>query len=135
MTFENIIVLFSRTSQVFFIISLRMADNSAPSQTYHALCHCGAIRFNVKLSPPLQHPEGQTPEWQPMKPLKCSCSICTRAGYLLVYPNKLDVTWEEGSSERVKKYKFHEGMSIRCPTRHRRIYRAFFELILTRLTI
>jgi hypothetical protein len=53
-----------------------MADDQAPkpSSTHEAGCHCGYIKFAVTLSPPL--PEQMV--------LRCSCSMCRRAGYWLV---------------------------------------------------
>ena len=45
-----------------------------PSGTYEAGCHCGYIKFSVKLSPPL-------PEYEV---LDCGCSMCAKSGYLLV---------------------------------------------------
>jgi hypothetical protein len=60
---------------------------SSKNQTYRANCHCGAVRFTVALSPPLK--EGYTP-------CNCNCSICTKNGYLLVYPLKEDVVFESG---------------------------------------
>lgn len=44
------------------------------SGTYEAGCHCGYIKFSVTLSPPL-------PEY---KVLDCNCSMCRKAGYLLI---------------------------------------------------
>ena len=44
------------------------------SETYPAGCHCGYIKFDVTLSPPLAE----------QKILECNCSICRRMGYLLV---------------------------------------------------
>lgn len=47
---------------------------SKESATYEGGCHCGYISFSATLSPPL-------PEYEV---LNCNCSMCTRAGYLLV---------------------------------------------------
>jgi hypothetical protein len=52
-----------------------MAEQETPSSaTYDAGCHCGNISFSFTLSPPL-------PDYEVMN---CGCSICRRAGYLLV---------------------------------------------------
>ncbi|KAH7160667.1 Mss4-like protein [Dactylonectria macrodidyma] len=72
-------------------------DESKPSQTYEAGCHCGFISLSITLSPPL-------PE---LKVNQCNCSICRRAGYLLVYPPYEDVTWHHGSDTRVGRYQFN----------------------------
>ncbi|KAH7015490.1 Mss4-like protein [Ilyonectria destructans] len=68
-----------------------------PSQTYEAGCHCGFISLSVTLSPPF--PEHVV--------LQCNCSICRRAGYLLVYPLHEAVTWHHGSDTRVARYQFN----------------------------
>jgi hypothetical protein len=41
-------------------------------QTYPGSCHCGAVRFEVTMTPP-------------EKAFACNCSICSRAGYLLAF--------------------------------------------------
>ncbi|KAF9877651.1 duf636 domain-containing protein [Colletotrichum karsti] len=73
-------------------------ETPKPSKTYDASCHCGSIKFSLKLSPPLE--EGY-------KVLECNCSICRRSGYLLVYPNKTDVTWNGDSREKCTNYRFN----------------------------
>ncbi|KAI2892460.1 hypothetical protein CBS63078_9380 [Aspergillus niger] len=49
-------------------------------------CHCGAVRFRFSLSPPLSE--------YPV--VSCNCSICSKNGYLLVYPSLKDFTLESG---------------------------------------
>jgi hypothetical protein len=61
---------------------------SSEKQTYRANCHCGAVRFTVALSPSLEESEA---------PYSCNCSICTKNGYLLVYPLKEDVVFQCGT--------------------------------------
>lgn len=65
------------------------------SQTYPALCHCGTIRYTITLSPPLSS----------QKLIECNCSICTRNGYLLVYPSREHVQITSGE-EALKTYSF-----------------------------
>ncbi|KAJ6588240.1 Mss4-like protein [Mycena capillaripes] len=58
----------------------------AETKTYEGNCHCGAIKFSVVL-PPL--------ETTPL--LSCGCSICTKKGYLMVFPPKSAVTVTKGA--------------------------------------
>lgn len=44
----------------------------ASSKTYEGSCHCGAIRYEVRLD-------------QPTEAIACNCSICLRAGWLLTF--------------------------------------------------
>lgn len=64
-------------------------------QTYSASCHCGAIQYEIDLSPPL-------PQW---KVASCNCSICNRNGYLLVYPDREQVRFKSGE-EALREYSF-----------------------------
>ncbi|KAJ7764611.1 Mss4-like protein [Mycena maculata] len=61
-----------------------MADSQA--QTYGGNCHCGAIKFTVTI-PPLE----TTPLYA------CGCSICTKKGYLFVFPPKSTITVTKGA--------------------------------------
>jgi hypothetical protein len=63
--------------------------NPADAETYDAACHCGSTQYTVTLSPPLErHPV-----------VSCNCTICTKNGYLLVYPLRERVRFQgnEGS--------------------------------------
>lgn len=59
-------------------------EEKKKSQTYPGGCHCGYIRFEVTLSPPLDE---QTV-------VDCNCSMCRRGGYLLVCTSKKIPTFE-----------------------------------------
>jgi len=59
-------------------------------KVYKAQCHCARTKFTVAL-PPLE--TGQT------KANKCNCSICTKNGYVLVYPLRTDVEFLAGEEE------------------------------------
>ncbi|PWY72587.1 hypothetical protein BO83DRAFT_437542 [Aspergillus eucalypticola CBS 122712] len=50
-------------------------------------CHCGAVSFRFSLSPPLSE----------YHVVSCNCSICSKNGYLLVYPSLKDFTLESGA--------------------------------------
>ena len=64
------------------------AAEPAPSATYNASCHCGAVAYRVTVSPPLDHPTSSVSS--------CNCSICVRNGYLLIYVPSKDVEFEKG---------------------------------------
>ncbi|CAG8893697.1 unnamed protein product [Penicillium egyptiacum] len=65
------------------------------SSSHSGNCHCGAVRFNFTLSPPLHEYPTNT----------CNCSICSKNGYLLVYPFTKDFTVEKGE-DVLKDYRF-----------------------------
>jgi hypothetical protein len=64
-------------------------------QTYSASCHCEIVQYDVILSPAL-------PQW---KVVSCNCSICSRNGYLLVYPDRSQLNIKSGE-EALKDYTF-----------------------------
>lgn len=59
---------------------------------YSANCHCGAIRYRVLLPPLVATAE-------PISVMNCNCSLCTRNGYLNVYPLRGDVRVQLGEEE------------------------------------
>ncbi|KAF2639361.1 hypothetical protein P280DRAFT_59867 [Massarina eburnea CBS 473.64] len=65
------------------------------AQIYNALCHCGTVQYTVTLSPPLAR----------QKVVECNCSICSRNGYLLVYPLREHVVVQSGE-EVLRSYSF-----------------------------
>lgn len=72
---------------------------TSESSSHRGNCHCGAVRFNFTISPPLhEYPVNN-----------CNCSICRKNGYLLVYPNTTDFTLESGQ-DVLRNHKFHTGM-------------------------
>jgi len=84
-----------------------MAVNTDPELTsYPANCHCGAVRYTVKIRALADHDI-----------VNCNCSICTRNGYLLVYPKRENVIFHTGF-EQLHSYNF--GSKKRphkfCPT-------------------
>jgi len=52
---------------------------------YPANCHCGTVRYTVLIPSLADH-----------KVNSCNCSICTRNGYLLVYPEREKVIFYTG---------------------------------------
>ena len=93
--------------------SYKLAKNDAaggpkpPSATYRGGCHCGAINFDVTLSPPLEPIEGSSEPAHTV--INCSCSACRRFGYLLVYPSRENVVFHNkgGGQARCKTYQFN----------------------------
>ncbi|XDG01458.1 hypothetical protein ABKA04_001073 [Annulohypoxylon sp. FPYF3050] len=82
-----------------------MATTEAPTVTYKANCHCGQTRFTVEL-----------PDIRSSKVNRCNCSICTRNGYLLVYPKRDDVKFQSGWDE-LSSYRFGNSLKSHrfCP--------------------
>lgn len=73
----------------FAILTVVEETPEAERTTHAAQCHCGAVKFNVTLKWPF-----------PKYPVnKCTCTICTHNGYLLVYPARRDVDFIEGEIE------------------------------------
>ena len=70
------------------------------SSSHSGNCHCGAVRFSFTLSPPLHEYPTNT----------CNCSICTKNGYLLVYPFTKNLTIEKGK-DMLKDYRFARRMA------------------------
>jgi len=62
-----------------------MAESApTPKQWQLANCHCGTIQYRV-LIPPL------TGVSDPRKVMNCNCHLCTRNGYLNVYPTREEI--------------------------------------------
>ncbi|KAJ4385601.1 hypothetical protein N0V93_010030 [Gnomoniopsis smithogilvyi] len=90
-------------------MSLPVPPPTGVFSSHKANCHCGAIRLSFKISPPL--------ESYPV--VRCNCSICQRNGYLFVYPDKDNVTFESNlDKESLGAYEFgNEVISHRfCKT-------------------
>ncbi|GKZ22895.1 hypothetical protein AbraIFM66951_005019 [Aspergillus brasiliensis] len=75
--------------------------------THQGSCHCGAVRFHFSLSPPLSE--------YPV--VNCNCSICSKNGYLLVYPSLKDFTLDSGD-ETIRTHQFgrHQAKHEFCGT-------------------
>lgn len=74
-------------------------NSSTSPTTYSGSCHCNQISYTVTL-PAALAPQG-TEEIN-----SCNCSICTKNGYLLVYPLRSDVQFLNHSDEKLKSYYF-----------------------------
>ncbi|CAJ2508746.1 Uu.00g137720.m01.CDS01 [Anthostomella pinea] len=80
-----------------------MAEPTAPKLTYKGNCHCGLVRFTAAL-----------PDIRMGTVNRCNCSICTKNGYLLVYPRVEDVTFVSGlggeGDDSLSVYRFGSGV-------------------------
>lgn len=56
--------------------------------TYYGNCHCGAVRFIVR-----------TPSLSSYTVGSCNCSICTRNGYLLIFPSPENLDFSMGKED------------------------------------
>jgi len=72
----------------------------ATSKTYTGSCHCGANKFTVPISPPLDTKEA--------KIMACNCSICARNSYLFTFVAEKDLDWSAGSLDNMTKYTFNK---------------------------
>ncbi|KPM41941.1 hypothetical protein AK830_g4636 [Neonectria ditissima] len=83
-----------------------MADIKEPTKTYRGNCHCGAFVYEVDV------PEIKSTS-------ECNCSICTKKGYLGLYPLGRDsFRVVKGAVEDLTNYTFAEGTFHHkfCPT-------------------
>ena len=63
-------------------------------KTYQGNCHCGAVKFHVKV------PEVKTAT-------ACNCSICFKKSYLWIFPGAGNLTFERGEDTLIT-YQFRE---------------------------
>ena len=70
-----------------------MAENAEKKIVYEASCQCDQIAYTVCMPPP-------------KFVNTCTCSICTRNGYALLYIPRDDVAWIRGYS-LLKEFRFH----------------------------
>lgn len=70
-------------------------DSNQSTETWNGSCHCGNVKFTLNLRGSLYEDNTTT----------CNCTICTRNGYLMIYPQHTDITWHSGK-DTLKSYKF-----------------------------
>ncbi|KAL4747802.1 hypothetical protein BDW72DRAFT_181816 [Aspergillus terricola var. indicus] len=63
--------------------------------SYRGCCHCGAATFTFALPAPLEE----------LEVVNCNCSICTKNGYLMIYPKASELK-NEHSEDVVREYRF-----------------------------
>ncbi|KAG8528309.1 uncharacterized protein KY384_007226 [Bacidia gigantensis] len=72
---------------------------------YDANCHCRAVQLRFRVTP--LFPTDTAPSPEPLKPFNCNCSICTKNGYLNVYPKDADtdIEWIKGQ-DSISEYRW-----------------------------
>ncbi|KAF2788025.1 hypothetical protein K505DRAFT_421390 [Melanomma pulvis-pyrius CBS 109.77] len=80
------------------------------SETYTASCHCNRFQYTVTVSPPLTDSASTV--------VDCNCSICSRNGYLLIYIDEKNITYQKGSDDEFSTYLFATKKVAHyfCPT-------------------
>ena len=76
------------------IVAMANPSIVAEKVWYEASCHCGNVKYKALLR-----------SLDEYAVLDCNCSICTKLGYLLVYPLSKDVVFHQGY-DTLKDYEF-----------------------------
>ncbi|TVY83332.1 Centromere protein V [Lachnellula suecica] len=99
---------FSTATPLSFDHIITAEDTSPTERTTHTgACQCGAVQYTVTLKHPF-----------PKYPVNaCSCSMCTRNGYLFVYPKRKDFEITQGE-DNLTSYTFnsHTRPHMFCKT-------------------
>ncbi len=87
-----------------------MTENTPDTRPVHkAACHCGAVRFNVKLTDGLRSAR------------RCNCSYCRMRGAVAVSTNLADIQVEQGQ-DALTLYQFNTGQARHYFCSHCGIY-------------
>lgn len=87
-----------------------MTENTPDTRpVYKAACHCGAVRFNVKLTDGLRSAR------------RCNCSYCRMRGAVAVSANLADIQVEQGQ-DALTLYQFNTGQARHYFCSHCGIY-------------
>jgi hypothetical protein len=73
--------------------------------SYAGNCHCGAVKFTVKIPSLTDH-----------EVMGCNCSLCTRNGYLMIYPERKDVVFHSGYDNLSSYPVLHKNVHKFCST-------------------
>ncbi|KAK3113843.1 hypothetical protein LTR53_008450 [Teratosphaeriaceae sp. CCFEE 6253] len=76
-------------------------QSSGVSGGYDLHCHCGAVRWSMKLSPPLYAEEVTDEHPERYAANECLCSYCVRNGHWAVNPLVKDIEWTRGLEHRI----------------------------------
>jgi hypothetical protein len=79
--------------------------------TYPMQCHCAAIQYTIKLSPPLLESESEGKGIYTT--LECDCSHCERKGIIACHPLLKDVEFTEGVVRSRSRLRSSEA-AMRC---------------------
>ncbi|XOT96151.1 GFA family protein, partial [Alcaligenes pakistanensis] len=87
-----------------------MTENTPDTRPVHkAACHCGTVRFNVKLTDGLRSAR------------RCNCSYCRMRGAVAVSANLADIQVEQGR-DALTLYQFNTGQARHYFCSHCGIY-------------
>lgn len=74
--------------------SLPWPQPTSASASYSLQCHCAAIQFTIKLSPPLLESEAKGEGVYTA--IECDCTHCETKGIVACHPKVGDLKWEKG---------------------------------------
>ncbi|EMC94144.1 hypothetical protein BAUCODRAFT_36615 [Baudoinia panamericana UAMH 10762] len=87
-------------------------------KTYDLHCHCGTIRYRMKLSPHLYEDEVTPEHPERCVAINCYCSYCARNGQWTVHPLFGNVEWTKGLDHRgeyrIGENKYPYGVCRKC---------------------
>ncbi|KAL8772421.1 MAG: hypothetical protein Q9209_002372 [Squamulea sp. 1 TL-2023] len=70
---------------------------------YEANCHCRQVRLRLRIRPlyATKDERASSSTEEPFKVWNCNCSICTKNGYLNIYPDdyEKDIEWISGKDD------------------------------------
>lgn len=86
----------------------------AMAETLDGGCHCGAIRFRIRLerpAPESEHVESEARESSRWQGLECNCSMCTKSGFLhyIVDRDRFELLC---GIESISEYRFNTGVAV-----------------------
>lgn len=102
---------------------------TSASASYALQCHCAAIQFTIKLSPPLLESEAQGEGVYTA--IECDCTHCETKGIIACHPKMADLKWEKG--REVCFLSFHFASLNECY--YLRTFHRFIFLVTRRVTV
>lgn len=83
-------------------IPVAISENMSKSVMYEGGCHCGAVRFRVRLE--------KKPGQAKYQAISCNCSICTKKGFLHLIVSAENFTLLQGE-DALTTYQFNTGVA------------------------